>query len=355
MGRKPSVNNNLPKGLRARKQRSGKVYYYYDTGKKPRHEIPLGDDYPMAVKKWAELEIDAAPRHVEIITFRYAAERYVKEALPGKAARTRKDNLAELGHLYQFFDNPPAPLDRIEPIHIRQYMDWRGKTAKVRANREKALFSAIWNFSRERGLTARENPCRGVKGFKETGRRDIYIDDQVFRAVYAYANPSVRDAMDLAYLTGQRPADVVKMSETDIRDNELAITQNKTGARLRISLLNEDGTQNELGKLIERINERKRQFKIRTLKLLVNSYGQSLTYSALDNAFEKARAAAAEHADGVLKPLIKAFQFRDLRAKAGTDKADSAGILDARRQLGHGSVTMTEHYVRLGDRVKPTK
>ncbi len=51
MGRKPTVNLNLPKGMRSRKQRSGHIYYYYDLGGKPRKELPLGDDYPLAVKK----------------------------------------------------------------------------------------------------------------------------------------------------------------------------------------------------------------------------------------------------------------------------------------------------------------
>ncbi|WP_232439928.1 tyrosine-type recombinase/integrase [Burkholderia ubonensis] len=52
------------------------------------------------------------------------------------------------------------------------------------------------------------------------------------------------------------------------------------------------------------------------------------------------------------------FQFRDLRAKAGTDKAESSrDIRAAQRQLGHTSIVMTEHYVRerKGDRVEPTK
>lgn len=52
------------------------------------------------------------------------------------------------------------------------------------------------------------------------------------------------------------------------------------------------------------------------------------------------------------------FQFRDLRAKAGTDKAESAGdIRKAQQQLGHQSVTTTEIYVckHRGDLSTPTK
>ena len=38
----------------------------------------------------------------------------------------------------------------------------------------------------------------------------------MYNAVYQVASRPLRDAMDMAYLTGQRPADVLRMSETDI-------------------------------------------------------------------------------------------------------------------------------------------
>jgi hypothetical protein len=48
----------------------------------------------------------------------------------------------------EFLEDPPAPLDRGEPFNVRQNLGWR-KSVKVRPNREKALFSKIWNFARE--------------------------------------------------------------------------------------------------------------------------------------------------------------------------------------------------------------
>jgi len=53
--------------------------------------------------------------------------------------------------------------------------------------------------------------------------------------------------MDLAYLTGQRPADLLKFNRSDIQDGTLLITQNKTGKKLHINIVG------ELGTLIERI------------------------------------------------------------------------------------------------------
>ncbi len=51
------------------------------------------------------------------------------------------------------------------------------------------------------------------------------------------------------------------------------------------------------------------------------------------------------------------FQFRDLRAKAGTDKADASDLGGAQQQLGHKSVKTTEIYLRAraGEKVTPTK
>ncbi|PTR17460.1 site-specific recombinase XerD [Nitrosospira sp. Nsp2] len=354
MGRRPTVNLNLPKGMRARVQKSGRVFYYLDTGAKPRKELPLGPDYTEAVRQWAELTVTAT---APAVTFRQVAERYQREVIPTKAPRTQKDNLTELQNLYKFFDDPPCNLDEIEPLHVRQYLDWRGATAKVRANREKALLSHIWNYARERGLTALANPCKGVKGYKEPGR-DVYINDDVFSAVKACASQAVRDAMDLAYLTGQRPADTLKMRETDIRDGTLAVKQGKGGKKLRL-MLTKDGVPNALGRLIETFLERKRGGSVRNLALIISKGGYALTTSGLDNGFERARIKAAAAADqggqADLAERIRGFQFRDLRAKAGTEKADSDGLVEAKRQLGHSSVKMTEHYVRLGQIVTPTK
>lgn len=111
----------------------------------------------------------------------------------------------------------------------------RGQVAKVRANREKALFSHIFNKAREWGYTSGQDPCQG---FKETGR-DRYITDEEFSKVKANAHFTVVDAMELALLTGQRPADVLKFKWTDIRDGALWIVQNKTNARLGIEITGE--------------------------------------------------------------------------------------------------------------------
>lgn len=369
MGRTPTRNMNLPTGMRARHR--GKVtYYYFDTGSKPRREIPLGSDYVAAVRKWGELTLgEGSPG--ALITFRVVAERYVREVLPTKAPATQEINLRELNNLYAFFDDRKEPFETIQPLMIRQYLDWRvsktveakriknslrvaagrpaekvrGDEGQVPANREKALFSHIWNYARGTGLTNKANPCAGIKGFREGGR-DAYIDDAVLAAVRESAEPALRDALDLAYLSGQRPADVLKLSRGDIKDGALWIEQNKTGKKIRISI------EGELAAVLARVGGQ----KVMGLKLINDGRGQPMSKAMLRGAFERARIdAAAKHPE--IAAAIRGFQFRDLRAKAATDKEESSGIAAAQDQLGHSTAAMTAHYVRhrRGKLVKPTK
>lgn len=329
------------------RRRRGKIYYYYDTGGRPRREIPLGKDFVLAVKKWAELEMDARPRHHEITTFRYVSEGYIREVIPSKAPKTQREYIAAIHTLLRFFDNPPAPLDKIEPQHVYQYMRWR-KTAPIAATREKAVFSAIWNWARAQGYTGKANPCAGVKGKK--ARREVYVEDAVYRAVWEAADLPTRDAMDLAYLTGQRPADVLAFAERDIKDGLLSVAQKKTGEKLRIAVAG------ELAGVVERILARKADHKVRALALVVNEDGQPLGQYALRSRFDAARKKATlKHPD--LTAEIKTFQLRDLRAKAATDKAESKSLEAAQRQLGHASITTTEIYIRnrRGRKTDPTK
>ena len=141
--------------------------------------------------------------------------------------------------------------------------------------------------------------------------------------------------MDLALLTGQRPADVLKLKRTDIRDGALWIVQNKTGHRLGVEVTG------ELAAVIVRINERPR--RAISSYLIQDENGQPLTQFALRSRFDKARTLAKVD-----------FQFRDIRAKTATDTGDLA---HSQLLLGHKNREMTEHYVksRIGERARPLR
>jgi integrase len=325
MGRRRASNFDDP----PRFHKKGKCYYHV-SGSQPRVWRKLSSDRAEALRLWAQLE--GVKEDDSSRTFAVIAARYVREIYPTKAVRTRKDNDKELLHLLRVFGH--MPIDAIQPMHIREYMDIRGQVAKVRANREKALFSHIFNKSREWGYTASQNPCQGVRGHRETGR-DRYVTDEEFTKVKEHAHPTVVDAMDLALLTGQRPADVLKFQRADISGGALWVVQNKTGHRIGIEVTG------ELAMLINRINSRPRNAI--SPYLIQDQNGQPLSQSALRSRFDKARKMA-----GV------SFQFRDLRAKTATDTGDLA---HSQRLLAHKNRDMTEHYVRSrrGEIVKPLR
>lgn len=346
MGRKPSKPDAIPR-FRRRRQKSGATFYYYDHGivDGKRSEEPLGADYGLALKKWAEIEHTADLPVPAVITFRYVAQKYMAAAEAGKlernkAARTLADNRKEVANLITFFDDPPAPIDVITGQHVRQYLRWR-RPVTVRAQREKALLSVIWNWAIGEGYTNKLNPCTGMKAKGSTGR-DAYIEDEDYAAIWKAAGPCLRDAMDLAYLTGQRPADVLRMDERDVRDEVLRVRQGKTGTKVRI------GVAGSLPDLLDRIRARKAGFKVHCTRLIVNRYGRPIGVNALSRQW----AQACE------KAKVEGLQFRDLRAKAATDKEEATGnIRDAQKQMGHRNVSMTEHYTRnrKGAKSSPTR
>lgn len=348
MGRKSTVNLNLPPHLRAR-QKAGGIYYYYDTGGKPRKEIPLGKCYIDAIRKWAEMD----GRNTQpLVYFKDVADRYLLEVMPTKAPRTQADNLIELKNLLTFFNNPPAPIAEIKPMHVRQYLDNRtnfGKQSTSRANREKALLSHIFNMARSWGALNTINPCAGIKGYPEKGR-NIYIEDAIYDALYSVATQPLKDALDLAYLTGQRPADLIKIGAAEILDSVLKVEQGKTNAKLLISVIG------ELKTLIDRILLAKQFHKIQISQLICTETGRPISQDALRQRFTKARAKAAIQFKHLKVDILK-FQFRDLRAKAATDKAETDGMREAQLLAGHTKMAMTEHYVRnrKGQKVTPTK
>lgn len=327
MGRRRTANLDLP----PRMHLSDGAYYYVTTGK-PRRWLPLGKDRTAALVKWANIEGEKRP--LETGTVNAAWKRYLKDVVPTKAERTQADNLKEAKNLLAVFGD--MQLDDITPQLVREYLDLRGQDAKVRATREKALLSHLINKAREWGFTSAPNPCAGVKGW--ASKRDRYISDDEYKALYSHAAAPLRDALDLALLTGQRPADVLKMDRTMLKDGALWIRQGKTGKKLRITI------EGELATVVERCKLRAAGYALSSIYLLNNESGQRYTTHMLRGDFEAART----------KAKLPDVQFRDLRAKAATDIENPDR---AKGLLGHANLAMTEHYIkgRVGDKVRPLR
>ncbi len=129
------------------------------------------------------------------------------------------------------------------------------------------------------GLTDKANPCFDVRRNKEKPR-DYYAGETVWNAVYAEAVQEFKDAMDLAYLTGQRPADVLKIAATDLNNGFLLIGQGKTEKRLHLRL-EDAGIQSGLSSFIDDLQERRAVNGIRTSTLITNASGLRMSQQML--------------------------------------------------------------------------
>lgn len=322
------ANAHLPPRMQQRVMKSGTVHYYYRT--RNGGKIALGSDLAEARDKWAQLERN--DRLDPLDKWTVVSARYRREGMKDLAGKTQKEYTLALDRLDKAF--AAARLPQIKPHHVRQYLDRR--SAKVAANREIALLSAVFNWARERGITDAPNPIAGVRKHSERAR-GRYVTDAEFDALYKVSPPELRDALDLARLTGQREADILRMRSADVRDGYLHVMPRKTAKRtaklLRIALVG------ELAQVVERMLAS----STRGLhgQLVQTPEGKAMTYAMLRNRFDAARAASGQN-----------WQFRDLRPKAATD---TDNVRDAQQLLGHASeATTAKIYRRLkGEAVQP--
>lgn len=319
MSRPRTTRPDLPPRLHARVLKKRTLYYYRAGGK----AIPLGPDLAQAKRRWAELETAGAPDTDH--SFTAVTRRFECEGMRNLAPKTIREYRAALDTLRAAFK--PFQLEQIEPRHVAEYIVRRSRP--IAANREVALLSRIWNWARSAGVTRLANPATGVdrNPAKHRGR---YVTDTEYTALLAHAPQWLRDAMELAITTGQRPGDILRMTRHDLQDGHLWVRQSKTGAKLGIEITG------RLARVIADITARPI-----TAMHLVHDAGQPVSIYRLDKAFATARRAAG--AD---------WQFRDLRAKTITDTPD---LRTASQRAGHSNETITAAVYRRvrGHRVKP--
>lgn len=311
-----------PPRMTRRPKKNGFNYYYQAGGRK----IPLGDNLIAAKAEWARLE---SGHHVKL--FPEVATLY-RALFPGFAVSTRAHYETALQNLERTFAK--FALEQIKPHHVKTYI--RARTKKGAAMFEKRVLSAMFEWARGEGITHVANPCRGITFTKaerkilQPKRPKVYVTDAMFDEVYGRADELLREAMDLALRTGQRPGDLLKARRQDIEDGVLWFRQEKTGTGVGIKV------QGGLARVLERILARPR--RVQSMYLLAGANGQPIRYNALNERFRKARGAGT-------------WQFRHIRTKAA---AESPSLKKAQELLGHtNEQTTATSYRPRGEIVEP--
>jgi integrase len=179
------------------------------------------------------------------------------------------------------------------------------------------------------------SPAEDIKKFPECPR-DRYPDDQEFLAVYKYANPIVRDAMEFVYFTAMSPCDMLKITVDMLTRSGVNLGYRSKVARRRATARTLFAWNEHLFALVQTMLTR--PGRTASPYLFQTRHGEKLTYANFNAMFHRARTKAVEQ-DG-----ITPFNFYDLRAKSLTD-AENAG-LNASLLGCHADERTTQIYLR---------
>jgi integrase len=342
---------HLPDNMLVNRGKKQDTYYYRTMVDGKRKKINLGHHLPTALKKASEIE-NTGNIKPKVLTLQFIWEEYSRsdKGLLQRPMNTQKEYLSTWNKVGAVLGS--KNLEDIKTCHLNQYLERR--SAKVRANREIAMVSILYNWARKfRGYTG-ENPCgkdRDIDFNPEPGRHK-YITKWEYERVYAVADDVLRNALDLMLFTGQRVSDILDMKFSDIkRDVDLNETLMNGIPAAQILGIDKADTihvtpsktkrfnksidliiEGELSIIIERIRKQNRENKINSMYLIWNKKGQRMSRYTLEDKFDRARTLAG------FKPFD--LQMRDLRKK----NASNSTLADANLRLGHSTTTMTEYY-----------
>lgn len=299
---------NTPDGLPSRVYKKGPSYYYVDRANKWHR---LGRTIPEMHRALGKL-LEGAPEGLGAVI-----DRYIAEVLPKKASSTAGTQEQQIERLRRAFGRMSP--NKIRPVHVAQYHDARGQTAPVAANRELALMSHVMRFAVRIGRCD-TNPCETIQRHPEEAR-DRYVTNDEYNAIWQMAAPHMRVIMDLAFLTGQRQGDLVRLRRDQLHADGIHFTQGKSIKRGKPKRKIVIAWSENLRAVIAAAG---RLTSVDIAQYVVcKSNGQPYSSSGVQSAWQKLQRKAFD--DGV---IAERFTFHDIRAKAGTDDADG-------RLLGH--------------------
>jgi hypothetical protein len=338
--------------------RAGQVWksWAYDMRGTGKPDIPLGNNYDEALRRWNEIH-NEAPRRAG--TIEEAFGRWEVEVLPGYgSAETRRGYAKNLRQLRPVFG--AAAWAEVTLPALKDYL--RKRTAKVQANRELSLLSVVWTWARTEGLTDLVWPAHGMERSKwknAESAREVEATPEVLAAwgaIYAEADIVLRDCMDLASATGMRLTDCREVILP--ASGVLRLEASKTGKKADFDLA--------LSDVLPNLIARRRAVKASHLMLLSTPTGRPVSYEMLrarwDDARARARirvAMAADLSSGEeqLRLYVQAQRIADMWLRDARKLAAQAAESDeaAGQLLQHSSLAVTRRHYRPRAKLTPVR
>lgn len=340
VGRRRKNNKHLPQRVYLE---HGRYWFRPVTGAR----VDLGTTMPEMYAALAKQSRVEKPLGTMSAVF----DKFLQESLPALADRTQSDYRKYIERLRPVF-TPFAPRE----VTAGDLFDVRRTIADVsgpvQANRHVSCLSAV--FREAVGWKAVErNPCKELKRLHEP-RRDRYVDDAEFSAVYTLASPVLQCLMDLATITGQREGDLLRLPNRDPKTYTEAGVVFRPGKSKRRHPRHGRIVETSKTVIVEWSDElravvdRARALCGRDIRptLICNLDAEGYTESGFRSNWHRLmkKATATKDAKGnkIEPKLAEPFTFHDLRAKSATDDE----IEEAHERLGHDDMRTTQTIYR---------
>ncbi len=198
------------------------------------------------------------------------------------------------------------------------------------SNNYRSMFCVLYKYAIAEGLVSENLPAKTIKKQIKVKRNRLSIEG--FNAIRICAPDWLKNAMDIALITGQRVGDIAEMKHSDIKHGFLFIKQSKTSRALQFPVV---------GQLFEVIN----RCKSIDCDYLISIKGKAITSGHISKYFCKARKESGVY-DNIENPPtfheIRSLSAR-LQKQSGIDKKIT------QNWLGHATEQMTDLYLSRGE------
>lgn len=275
-----------------------------------------GTEKPARTLSWLLGEYWASPRYARLMPATRKHYDHYRTAIEGR----------ELSNGKRFGD---APLEKITRGVIAKYRDSMA-AAPIQANRHLQFLGGVFSFALEREYVS-QNPVTGVEKNRQPPR-SRYVKDQDYWLAYGQAPDWLKAAMELAYLCRARRGEVLGMRRDQVLEEGVHLKRSK-------------GSKSEITTWSDRLRaavELARSHNRDTISplLLRNADGSAIKGPAFNSAW---RRLMEKVKDGGGEP----FPFHDLKGKGYTEHTEHSA--------GHKSARMHDTYMRLPEKIAPTR
>jgi integrase len=310
-------NRETAKGLlprmEARLWSDGKTvtYRYHPIGGKPQN---LGTDRHKAIQKVLDLNRTGSDKGTVSELWRLYQESDDWKAL---GERTRDDYTQCSKPLLHIFG--PARASLIKPSDVNRYLRVERKDAPVRANREAALLSNLFNLAVNRG-DMDANPCKQVRRNKEQPRKEA-PEAADLQALVDWLTASSKQRAIIAHMaefaaySGARRVEFLRLTRLQI-DRQRGVIRVQRGKQRGQVVWDEIAIVGQMADLLGRLDLSSGEYVFR------NKFGNPYTEQGFKAMWSKLMAQALEE-----KVVSRRFTFHDLRAFYATEHKAEHGAL----------------------------